>query len=150
MNKTCLLSDMMMSENFQGGTCISTTNKRGKSLNKTGMIVIDENEDIIDDQFFKKNKKNKKSPEMIIQMDNFQNEEEDSDDCMDQEKSKTANLVDLLYEMKKKNSGQINKDKKVFENTHDISKLKKQSFFSQSKVLKYLNSLLDNIDEQMC
>lgn len=41
MNKTCLLSDAM--NKFD-----KITQKRGKSLNKTGMIIINENEDIVD------------------------------------------------------------------------------------------------------
>ena len=72
------------------------------------MIVIDENEDIIDDQFFKSKKKKQNND-------------------IEKEKSKTTNIADLLHEIKKKGN------KKIFENTHDITKLKKNSFFSQSK-----------------
>lgn len=41
LNKTCLLSEAM--NKFD-----KITQKRGKSLNKTGMVVINENEDMVD------------------------------------------------------------------------------------------------------
>lgn len=41
MNKTCLISEAM--NQFE-----NISNKRGKSLNKTGMVMINENEDMVD------------------------------------------------------------------------------------------------------
>ena len=57
LNKTCLIAeDLFMANNNnnegeqKGGGMLS---KRGKSLNKTGMVVIDENEDMVDiDHFY--------------------------------------------------------------------------------------------------
>jgi hypothetical protein len=37
----------------------------------------------------------------------------------------------------------------MFENTYDISKLKKNSFFSQSKHFVFNNFIVDNIDEAL-
>ena len=59
--------------------------------------------------------------------------EEDINDGESEEKlkSKTANLEGLLSKV---NGNSIfKKNKKMFENTHDISKMKKASFFSHSK-----------------
>jgi hypothetical protein len=98
------------------------SNKRGKSLNKTGMVMINENEDMVDGlsdnpmTFFKHKK--------------------DSYNPIEKEKSKTTNVVDLLKEIKYQNKTQaIYKDRAMFENTFDLKKLKKNSFFSQSKYI---------------
>ena len=56
MNKTCFIS-----EAFEGAKITQSGNvsKRGKSLNKTGMIAVDENEDMtdIDNCFFLQKKR---------------------------------------------------------------------------------------------
>lgn len=49
MNKTCLLSDAL--KNLQDDNLLLQTEgngKRGKSLNKTGLVVLNENENIVD------------------------------------------------------------------------------------------------------
>jgi hypothetical protein len=55
LNKTCLISDEIaggnFSKNFKNENS-GVISKRGKSLNKTGMVVIDENEDIADIENF--------------------------------------------------------------------------------------------------
>jgi hypothetical protein len=51
-----LLIDVNESGNKIATASATTLNKRGRSLNKTGMVVIDENEDIIDDCFFQSKK----------------------------------------------------------------------------------------------
>lgn len=77
-----------------------------KSLNKTGMVVIDDSENMIEHglnedppNFFKGNKNS--------------------------EKSKTANFADMLHEINKKQN-----KKEAFESTHGHAKLKRNSFFS--------------------
>jgi hypothetical protein len=109
-----------------GGSNVAT--KRGKSLNKTGLVVIDENEDIADiDNFYflnqkqkhglqpKENNFGKKSKQQRLEhefqqrdvisgggnIEDSQLEEEEDDSYEEVEKSKTTNLTDLLYQMKK-------------------------------------------------
>lgn len=46
LNKTCLISQAFEDQQMMGGS--GNITRRGKSLNRTGMIVVDENEDMID------------------------------------------------------------------------------------------------------
>lgn len=66
---------------------------------------------------------------------------------METEKSKTTNIADLIHEFHK--GGKKKVGGKPFENTHDISKLKKHSFFSQSKDLCDKSCWLDNIEDDI-
>lgn len=59
---------------------------RGKSLNKTGMIVINENEDIVDG--------------MSDNPLSFFKQKKESINADEKEKSKTTNIAGLLKEMK--------------------------------------------------
>lgn len=67
--------------------------------------------------------------------------DEDDEEAEVDEKSKTTNISDLLHNIKKQ-------PQKVFEKTHDISKIyKKASFFSHSKSGS-LYSTKDNLDDE--
>ncbi len=156
LNKTCLLSDAM-------NNIDQISQKRGKSLNKTGMIVINENEDIVDGLsddpavFFKKKHQ--------LQEFNFNDNQDSQDEDYYEPKSKTANVADFLKEMRQhqKAKEQQPNSKANFDFTYDFTKNKKYSFFSQSKLKFYINrhffhhsklnlnnSLsLDNIDEAL-
>jgi hypothetical protein len=52
---------------------------------------------------------------------------------LEKEKSKTANIAELIHDFHKGSNNK--KAGKAFENTYDTSKLKKHSFFSQSKFI---------------
>ena len=99
LNHTCLLSDAMNShfEQFQK-----------HSLNKTGMVMVNADEDMVD--CVPVLKEDEEEPE--------------------KEKSKTTNVADLLKEMQRARKKNEQGKSKAFENTYDTAKLKKNSFFS--------------------
>ena len=80
MNQTCLLSDAL--HNFEN------LNKRGKSLNRTGMVMINENEDIVDYD---------NTPNTVFFHQKKDSVVPSSDE--EPEKSKTTNVADLLKEI---------------------------------------------------
>jgi hypothetical protein len=66
------------------------TQKRGKSLNKTGMIIINENEDMVDGI----------SDNPVVFFNRKKDSMSHNDGGEDNIKSKTTNIADLLKEIK--------------------------------------------------
>lgn len=87
------------------------------------MVIIDDQEDMVD------------GLDMPVFFENSKNGNKEK------QKSKTTNVTDLIRDINK------NQNKRAFENTSNLSLLKKNSFFSQSKFSIYQSSHLDNAEE---
>lgn len=89
LNKTCLLADAFQGEN----TCLknsSQTSKANKKFNRSGMVLIDEKDDIVDgladaDQILN-----------LYKQKSNQNKKNENEILLVKEKNNTANVADLI------------------------------------------------------
>ena len=119
LNRTCVVSDVLKEVAEE-----QDSYAKGKQmLNKTGIIVIKDKVDLLQMEQKKQIPPASKNTHEVV------------DFFGDKEKSKTTNMADLLHEIKKTNDsaqgGGSGLGKIKFDNTYDLSKLKKGSFLSQ-------------------